>query len=397
LDWNSLRETLITFYHHWQSLAYAIFVLLGTLFATAVIHLLLRKRHKRPGTSKRVWRDAVLGALNAPLQCVVWIIGLSVAEGALTAGGRMPFLAETFSPARDVVVIAIVAWFVIRLARRAVKNLYVRAKLLGKDFDETAADAIGKSSTAVILIVAALVAMQTLGFSITSLLAFGGVAGIALGFAAQGLVANLLGGITIYASRPFKVGDHIILPDASLMGNAQYIGWQAGEVQHIGWRATRILDWNGKPFYVPNAKFNTQTIINHSRMSFRQISENVYVRLEDIDKVPGIVADVNRMLEAHPEMGDYLIFRFDSYGQYALKLYLYAYTAGTVTAYTDYMRVKQDLLLRIAAIIAQHDAKLAVPVSTVYLPGEPVLRRGDEPHEVGPASAGMMERGGTKG
>lgn len=396
MDWTSLQETFIGFYNHWQSLVYAAVILLGTLVATVVIHLFLRKKRKRPGTSEYVWRDAVLGALNAPLQCVVWIVGLSIAEGTLTAGGRMPFLAKTFSPARDVVVIAIVAWFLIRLARRAIKNLYVRAKMLSKDFDETAADAIGKSSTAAIIIVAALVAMQTLGFSIASLLAFGGVAGIALGFAAQGLVANLLGGITIYASRPFKVGDHIILPDASLMGNAQYIGWQAGEVQHIGWRATRILDWNGKPFYVPNAKFNTQTIINHSRMSFRQISESVYVRLEDIDKVPGIVSDVNRMLEAHPEMGDYLIFRFDSYGQYALKLYLYAYTAGTVTAYTDYMRVKQDLLLRIAAIIAQHDAKLAVPVSTVYLPEGPALRREHEPQSMGPASAGTAEPDGTK-
>src|SRR3546814_10531337 len=79
-------------------------------------------------------------------------------------------------------------------------------------------------------------------------------------------------------------------------------------------------------------------------MSFRQVSEYVYVRLEDIDKVSAIVADVNDMLEEHPEMGDYLIFRFDSYGEYSLKLYLYAYTSGAITAYTDYMRVKQDLL-----------------------------------------------------
>src|SRR3546814_4183525 len=88
--------------------------------------------------------------------------------------------------------------------------------------------------------------------------------------------------------------------------------------------------------------------VNHSRMSFRQVSEYVYVRLEDIDKVSAIVADVNDMLEEHPEMGDYLIFRFDSYGEYSLKLYLYAYTSGAITAYTDYMRVKQDLLLKIA-------------------------------------------------
>src|SRR3546814_16194461 len=66
-------------------------------------------------------------------------------------------------------------------------------------------------------------------------------------------------------------------------------------------------------------------------MSFRQVSEYVYVRLEDIDKVSAIVADVNDMLEEHPEMGDYLIFRFDSYGEYSLKLYLYAYKSGAIT------------------------------------------------------------------
>jgi len=368
-----LKSTVSEFYNHWQNLAYLAFILLGALVATLVIHFILRKRYNRSHKSGHTWRDAILGALNAPLQCVVWIIGFSIAASVLTIDGRMPLLAKVFPPVRDVAVIGIGAWFLIRLARQVSDNLHSRAKAEGREFDETAADAIGKSVTAAIIVVAALVMMQTLGFSITSLLAFGGVAGIALGFAAQGLVANLLGGATIYASRPFKVGDHIVFPGTPSTGG--YIGWQAGEVQHIGWRATRILDWNGKPFYVPNAKFNTETIVNHSRMSFRQVSEYVYIRLEDIDKVSAIVADVNHMLEEHPEMGDYLIFRFDSYGEYSLKLYLYAYTSSAVTAYTDYMRVKQDLLLKIAAIITQHGAKLAVPVAAVHLPDNPLSRR----------------------
>jgi len=367
---NFLENTVIEFYDHWQGLVYLLFILLGALIATLVIHLVLRKHYNRPRKSEHTWRDAVLGALNAPLQCVVWVLGFSIAASVLTIDGRMPFLARVFPPVRDVVAIGIAAWFLIRLARQVSDNLHSRAQADGQDFDETAADAIGKSVTAAIVVVAALVMMQTLGFSITSLLAFGGVAGIALGFAAQGLVANLLGGATIYASRPFKVGDHIVFPGTPSTGG--YIGWQAGEVQHIGWRATHVLDWNGKPFYVPNAKFNTETIVNHSRMSFRQISEYVYVRLEDIDKISGIVADVNHMLEDHPEMGDYIVFRFDSYGEFSLKLYLYAYTSGAITAYTDYMRVKQDLLLKIAAIISQHGAKLAVPVAAVHLSEGPV-------------------------
>lgn len=372
-----LNDSVENFYDHWRSLFYVGFIFVGVLLSTLVIHLFLRKRSNRPRRSEHAWPDAILGALNAPLQCAVWIIGLSIAESVLTADGRMPLLAKAFPPARDVAAIGVVAWYLIRLGRQIVANLHSRAKAEGSDFDETAADAIGKSVTAVIVVVAALVMMQTLGFSIGSLLAFGGVAGIALGFAAQGLVANLLGGATIYASRPFKVGDHIVFPGTPSTGG--YIGWQAGEVQHIGWRATRILDWNGKPFYVPNAKFNTETIVNHSRMAFRQVSEYVQVRLEDIDKVAGIVSDVNRMLEEHPEMGDYLIFRFDGYSDYSLKLYLYAYTSGEITSYTDYMRVKEDLLLKIAAIITQHGAKLAVPVATVHLPEAPALRRQHEP------------------
>jgi len=368
-----IDTTFVKFYDNWQDLAYLGFILLGTLIAALVIHFLLRKRYNRPRKGEHAWRDAILGALNAPRQCVVWIIGPSIAGSALTTGGHLPLLIKVFSPVRDVAAIGIAAWFLMRLARQVRENLHGRARAEGSEFDETAADAIGKSVTAVIVVIAALVMMQTLGFSIASLLAFGGVAGIALGFAAQGLVANLLGGATIYASRPFKVGDHIVFPGTPSTGG--YIGWQAGEVQHIGWRATQILDWNGKPFYVPNAKFNTETIVNHSRMSFRQVSEYVYVRLEDIDKISGIVTDVNHMLEQHPEMGDYLIFRFDSYGEYSLKLYLYAYTSSAITAYTDYMRVKQDLLLRIAAIIDQHGAKLAIPAAAVYLPERAAAQR----------------------
>src|SRR3546814_10370881 len=90
-------------------------------------------------------------------------------------------------------------------------------------------------------------------------MAFGGAAGIAVGFAAQTLVANLFGGLTVYAGRIFKIGEDIILPNTKL----------AGTVQQIGWRATRVLGWDGKPFYVPNSIFNSSNMINHSRLSPR--------------------------------------------------------------------------------------------------------------------------------
>lgn len=362
----SWLEFIQQLYSQWTLLAHVVAIVIAVLVVNVIVWRVLSLIASHTDGSRHIWRDALVGALNAPLRVCIWIIGLTVIVDLFTRGGQMPILAATFGPARDVTAIAVVVWFAFRLVGRSERNVLARARSKGSEIDATAADAIGKLIRASVIIVAVLAIMQQFGFSIASLLTFGGVAGIAVGFAAQGLVANLFGGLTIYASRPFKVGEGIIFPGTNLMG----------QVEHIGWRATRILGWNGKPFYVPNAKFNTETIINNSRIAYREISQYIYVRLEDINKVAAIVADVNEMLNKHPEMGDYIVFRYDSHGDYALKLYLYAYTVASAGAYAEYMRVKEDVLLKIDEIITQHGAELAVPVSSVRVP-EPVALQGE--------------------
>src|SRR3546814_3222774 len=102
------------------------------------------------------------------------------------------------------------------MVRRMESNMLAKADSGG--LDTTATDAIGKLALIAIFVTAALVILQTLGFSVAGLLALGGAGGIAIGFAAQSLVANLLGGLTIYASRPFKVGEWIIMSGTEVMG-----------------------------------------------------------------------------------------------------------------------------------------------------------------------------------
>src|SRR3546814_5363732 len=93
------------------------------------------------------------------------------------------------------------------MVRRMESNMLAKADSGG--LDPTATDAIGKLARIAIFVTAALVILQTLGFSVAGLLALGGAGGIAIGFEAQSLVANLPGGLTINASRPFKVGKWI--------------------------------------------------------------------------------------------------------------------------------------------------------------------------------------------
>jgi MscS family membrane protein len=374
-----VQAALLGFYNHWQSLSYVILILLVTAFITGIIHLLLRKRYKRKRTHHHVWRDAIVGALNAPLQGIVWMVGLSVAFNALTTGGHFSLLAEVFPPARDVAAIAIFAWFLVRFVKRAEKNLSARAERKGDEFDVTAADAIGKLVRAVIVIAAILVMMQSLGYSIASLLAFGGVAGIAVGFAARSLVANLLGGITVFATRIFKVGEDIILPGSTV----------AGTVQNIGWRSTRVLGWNGKPVYVPNSMFNTANLVNHSRLVHRSFSECVLLRYRDFDKVRAIVRKGNEVLAKREDL-NYFVFRFDSFGDAALKLNIYAWPQTTPNAkflpYAEFARIKEEVLLAIADIARNAGCELIQPITHVYLRGggQPALPAPAAGIETGP-------------
>lgn len=335
-------------------------VLVSVLILNALLKRLIAGVRRRQDGSRAVWSNALLGAVSRPARAAVWLSGVLLALRLLVREWPvMPLemMAAYLQPVRSVLLILIVTWFLLGLVQRFEVNLAARGRRLGKPLDPTAADAIGKLSRLVIVVLALLTLLQTLGVSIAGLLAFGGAAGIAVGFAAQSLVANLFGGLTIFATHIFRIGEDIIIPSSNL----------SGTVQHIGWRSTQVLGWDHRPFFVPNSLFNTSVIINYTRMKDRRINEYISVRYEDINRVADIVEAGNQMLAEHPEIAhDYWVLRFDSYGDFALRIFLEAYV--TTKSYAEFMRVKQDVLLKLAAILREKGAQLAVPVSRLYVP-----------------------------
>lgn len=351
-------------YREWQTAILVFLTVLGALATGVLLRFVLARMAARLHPVRHVWMHGLLSVASLPLQSLVWVLGIALAgqmlvrRNAAVSSGSL--LAHGLGPVRDVLVILAVMWFLLRAVNQIQLNLLARSHDRGRELDPTAADAIGKLTKAAVVITAILMMMQALGFSIAGLLAFGGMGGIAVGFAAQSLVANLLGGLTVFASRPFKVGEYIIIPGTDLMGG----------VEHIGWRATRLIGFDCKPFYVPNAMFNTQPVINHTRMTSRRILEDIHIRYADIDAVPGIVAEGREMLRGHPGIQhDFFAFNFSSCGSYSLKLSLYAFTVST--DYNEYMDVQEDILLKIADIIRRHGARMTGPVSTVEMPQLP--------------------------
>jgi len=325
----------------------------------------LARVYRRAEETDNLWDDALVGALRRPLTLLIWVVGITFAAEIVGSKTDVELL-NAVRPIRDIGVIAAIAWFLIRLVRRIESNVIASHAQDEKPYDRTTVDAIGKLTRVSVLITAGLVMLQTLGFSISGVLAFGGIGGIAIGFAAKDLLANFFGGLMIYLDRPFAVGDWIRSPDRDIEGT----------VEEIGWRLTRIRSFDKRPIYVPNATFTSIAVVNPSRMTNRRIYETIGLRYDDIGVMDAVVQDVRAMLVAHPEIDttQTMIVNFNQFGASSIDFFVYTFTK--TTQWVRYHEIKHDVLLKISDIIADHGAEIAFPTSTLHVP------EGIEVHEV---------------
>lgn len=327
-----------------------------TLSANFIQRRLLRRLFEKLQKTPLYWDDALVDAVRRPLTFIIWLLGLSLAADIAVRRGDSGMVAMV-STIRELGVSAILAWFCLRLVARVEQNIILTKESSGKDFDRTMVDATSKLIRASVIITTLLMILQTLGYSISGLLAVGGIGGLAVGLAAKDLLANLFGGIVIYLDRPFTIGDWIRSPDRDI----------EGVVEAINWRVTRIRTFDQRPLYIPNALFSTISVENPSRMTNRRIKEVIGVRYGDASKMQLIIDSVRQMLQTHKEIEtkQTLIVNFDQFAPSSLNFFIYTFTK--TTDWVKFHQVKQDVLLKIIDIISLHGAECAFPTSTLHI------------------------------
>lgn len=331
----------------------AIFVVLLLGF---VVNRVLMFLEKKAHNTKNAWDDALLGAARRPAVWAIWVLGCNFVTLTFTEMAKSDWLHLLYT-ANRLAIVVLASIFLVGLIKR-LEHTVVHPDYVKKPVDKTTAQAVGKLLRASVLITAALIAMQVLGYSVSGVLAFGGIGGLAVGFAAKDLLANFFGGMMIYLDRPFKVGDWVRSPDKEIEGT----------VENIGWRLTRIRTFDKRPLYIPNAIFNNIAVENPSRMLNRRIYETIGIRYEDIDKMESIVDEVKAMLRGHPEIdqNQTMIVNFVSFGASSLNFFIYTFT--NTTDWVKFHAIKQDVLLQVSEIVARNKADMAFPTTTVNLP-----------------------------
>ncbi len=322
-------------------------IIFSALVIDFVQKRILNKVQAKLQSTKTAWDDALIHAVRKPLSLLIWIYGLSFALDVINAPQTQTL--------REVVLIICAAWVVVRFIKFVEKNILHQQQIKGKPIDKSTADAVSQLLRVTVILTSFLVALQTMGFNISAILAFGGIGGIAIGFAAKDLLANFFGGLMIYLDRPFAIGDWIRSPDKEIEGT----------VEKIGWRLTVIRTFDKRPLYIPNSVFASIAVENPSRMTNRRIYETIGIRYDDASILPAIVNDVREMLQNHHEIdtNNTLMVNFNKFSESSLDFFIYTFTK--TTDWQEYHHVKQDVLFKVNEIIASHNAEIAFPTSTI--------------------------------
>jgi small conductance mechanosensitive channel len=162
-------------------------------------------------------------------------------------------------------------------AGRSIRRVFERAGQL----DATVIPVIVSAIRYAIIIMALVAALGQLGVATTSILAALGAAGLAIGLALQGTLANIAAGIMLLWLRPFRTGDYI---DASGI---------AGTVREIGLFATQLDTFDGVYRFVPNSELWNKPLFNYTRNPARMTNLEIGISYgSDIEQARRILLNL---------------------------------------------------------------------------------------------------------
>lgn len=227
--------------------------LLGKLISW-VGSVLLKKLTSRTQTQVD---DDLVQALRRPLVTLITLISMIMSYQRLTMPTQVDRWMERFY---HVMIALALTWALVRVIDTLLGALLRNRTERNDDPGNVQFIPVVRSSIKVLIWgLGIVVALNNAGYDVGALLAGIGIGGLALAMAAKDTLANIFGGVTVFADKPFRVGDRIRLN-----------GYD-GTVEEVGLRSTRIRTSEGPRLVVPNTKFTDSILENVSQEPSRRV------------------------------------------------------------------------------------------------------------------------------
>jgi MscS family membrane protein len=203
------------------------------------------------------------------------------------------------------------------------------------------------------------IALLVVGSDLLGLPSYGivaglGVGGLAIALAAQPTVENLIGGFSLFADKPVRVGDFCKYGD------------DVGTIEAIGIRSTRIRGIDRTVTTIPNGVFSKMPIVNLTKRDRMLLKTIIGLRYETTpEQLRHVLAKLRELLLAHPMVTpEPSRVRFVGFGECSLNLEVFAYV-GT-SDFNEFLEVQEDINLRLINVVAASGTGFAFPSQTLY-------------------------------
>jgi MscS family membrane protein len=302
---------------------------------------------RRPGRSSQIGKIVFVIALIGLTRLLAAFV-----DDGINLSGRPLVIVQLVL---DMIAFAAAGWLIALVLALAGETIIRAQQLRQRAINSQLIRICFRLLTIVVLLYLAIAAAEAFGVPVAPLIASLGVGGLAIALAVRPTLENILGGFTLFADKPVRVGDFCLYGD------------KKGTVEEVGLRSTRIRSLERTVVTVPNAEFSQMQIENFTLRDRMLFQTTLGLRYETTpEQLRYVLAKLQDLLIAHPMVSpDPARVRFVGFGAYALQVEMFAYVQSA--DYNAYMGVLEDLNLRIMDVVEEAGTGFAFPSQTTYL------------------------------
>ncbi|MFB6284645.1 MAG: mechanosensitive ion channel family protein [Halobacteria archaeon] len=334
-----------------QYLVFTAVLVVGGLLAKLVLYLFKQSLEKQRNKSGTKFDRVIVSVLGKPFAFFVITLAAISGRHILTP---TPAFARLLDGSLKVMVILSITWIVIRFFDSAIDK-YVRSYAVesGTRTEEQLIPVLKRSIKILLIGLGGVVLVDSFGYDVTALIASFGIGGLAVAFAAKETIGDIFGGVTLFTSKPFIVGDSVEIDGVS------------GQVEEIGLRYPKTRTWDKQVVTMPNGKVASSDILNKSLEPARRIIMFVGLTYQassdEIERAKEIIEDSINDVDGILE-DDTATWLWE-YSDSSLKIRVQYY----VSPENSWLDVKDEINIGIKRQFDEYGVNIAYPTQRVFI------------------------------
>lgn len=230
-----------------------------------------------------------------------------------------------------------------------------RAAKTDTKLDDQLVPLLRKTAKTVVVGFGIIFVLQNMDVDVTSLVAVGSLATLGFSLAAQDTVSNLFGSLSIFADRPFQIGDWVV------------VGGVEGVVEEVGMRSTRIRTFYNSVVTMPNSKVTVTPVDNYGARQYRRTNVSVGLTYSTTpEQMQAFCEGCRAILKANPKVRkDYYEVHFKGFGESSLDVMLYFFFE--VDSWSEELRQRHNVYLEIMRLARELGVDFAFPTRTLHV------------------------------